>query len=538
MKEFTPTARSNFDHAHTYRGIPFEVPVAHPSTILTHLANRARENGGDPYLTTVAADGQSATLTYGELDVRTRQAAAWLRRELGVSSEDVVGLLPVNDMTSVITIFGLLRAGCAVMVLSSTDPIGRLREQTAALPVKAIVRPGSLGEEVFPGSVVAPDLMALADEAADANDPIITPLADALFFGTSGSTAASKLVTQSHYNAAINADAVRRHHGLAPGDRFLGCLPIHHVNGLHFTILATLATGSHAILAHAFDPFGYPRLIERFRPRIASVVPTILETLVETWRRPAFPTEFDYFVSAAAPLTASTVAAVDEKLGARVLQGYGLTEATNFSTTMPAGVLDELYRRLMLDADIPSIGVALHGNEVAVLNSDGQRVRPGEVGEICMRGHNVMTSYAGNDEATTDAFQGGWFHSQDLGFEVKDSESGSTFFTVTGRSKNIAKVMGETVSLDEMDRVLRAVPGVKDAACVCIPDRFLGDEIVAAVVLSPGRQDVDVRAHLSRAFAPALLPRRTVYVAALPRTSTGKLRRPQLGKALASAQDA
>src|SRR6185436_14333281 len=110
---------------------------------------------------------------------------------------------------------------------------------------------------------------------------------------------------------------------------------------------------------------------------------------------------------------ARTCGQVLDRLGVRVLQGYGLTETTNFSTTMPRGLSDARYRELMVDAAIPSIGVAVHGNEVAVLRPDGTRADPGEIGELCMRGHNVMLGYT-DPEATERVFEGGWFHSGDL----------------------------------------------------------------------------------------------------------------------------
>jgi acyl-CoA synthetase (AMP-forming)/AMP-acid ligase II len=187
----------------------------------------------------------------------------------------------------------------------------------------------------------------------------------------------------------------------------------------------------------------------------------------------------------------------------------------------------------MLDADIPSIGTPLYGNEVAVILETGERARPGQVGEICMRGHNVMMRYAGNVQATMEAFRGGWFHSGDLGFEIEAEASAQSFFVLTGRSKNIAKVRGETVSLDEMDRVLRAIPQVRDAACVAVPHRLLGDEIVAAIVFE--REDIDVLPHLQAAFAAAVLPRRISRLDVIPRTATGKVLRPELAARLAQS---
>lgn len=498
----------DFDLAHTYLGTPFTEPIAPATTILGYLAERVATHPDDPFVTTV---DPRVTLTYRDLDLASRRMASWLLAS-GITPGDVVAYGPRNDVRSIVTVVALLRAGCPTLLVNPADPAARTRQQTDAIGAGHVL--GTL-----------PDVASLTGDPTD-TDATIDPLADALYFGTSGSTAASKIVAQSYYNAAVNAHGIGRHHRLRRGDRILGCLPIHHVNGLHLTVFGTIAAGAHLVLAPAFDPFGYVRLLDEFRPRIASVVPSILEAVQQTWRRPMPPAGLEYFISAAAPLSARTAAAVTRRVGVPVMQGYGLTETTNFSTTMPVDLPAEAYRTLMIDTDIPSVGRAIHGNEVAVLAPDGSPVPAGEIGEVCMRGHNVMTGYAGSAQATAEAFQGGWFHSQDLGYEVQGG-----FFVLTGRLKNIAKVGGEAVSLDELDRVLKALPEVTDAAAVALPHRFLGEEVVAAVVLASGAVD-DVRMRLKGSFAEHLLPTRVVELDAIPRTPTGKVLRPQLAKRL------
>ncbi len=515
---------------HSYQG---RCSPSTPPSILDCLTRQAREHGDDQYLTAVGPDRRETTVTYREFDALSGNVASWLSLELGIGPGDVVGLMPLNEIHSVVAILGLLRRGCSVLVLNPNEPSGRLRQQAGALGVRTVLRAASVAADVLVGAVPLPDPSTLKPAGPGVTDRGIELSTDALFFGTSGSTAVSKLVAQTHANIAANAEAVRRHHGLRRGDRMLGCLPIHHVNGLHFTIFATLASGAEAVLAHAFDPFSFPELIERFRPRIASVVPSILEALLATWRRPHVPDCFDYFVSAAAPLQALTARAVAGALGARVLQGYGLTETTNFSTTIPADLPRETYRSIAHDADIPSIGTALYGNEVAVLRPGGEAAEPGEVGEICMRGWNVMSRYVGNDEATREAFRHGWFHSQDLGFFVDDATTGRRLFCITGRAKNIAKVRGESVSLEEMDRVLLALPQVQDAACVSLPHQLLGEEVVATVVCPPDLADLDLQTALLAVFAPSVVPGRILRLPAIPRTPTGKVRRCELTELVA-----
>jgi len=296
---------SDFELAHTFRDLPLGHMLGRHTTVVDALRQNARHRGVDPVLTAVSSSGEAQTLTYRELDVLSRRLAAWLRRELPLAPGDVVALAPTNDVRSVVSIFAVLRAGGSILFLNPADPADRLRQQAEAVGARTALNTSSMDESALPGAVRAPEPVAWSEADENAPEPPLDPMADAQLFGTSGSTAVSKLVVQSHYGAAVNAEAVRLHHRLEPGDRFLGCLPIHHVNGLHFTIFATVAAGAHAILADGFRPFSYPSLIERYRPRIASVVPSILEALVEAWRRPNLPTDFGYFVSAAAPLTSS-----------------------------------------------------------------------------------------------------------------------------------------------------------------------------------------------------------------------------------------
>jgi acyl-CoA synthetase (AMP-forming)/AMP-acid ligase II len=517
---------SDFDAAHVC-GASRGDASATPHTMMAHLARQAATRPDEPYLTLVSAD-RVQTISYGELAATSRRIGHRLGREFQVASGEVVGLVPANDLDSVFSLFGILSAGASALLLNPADPVERNRSLAAALSVKAVLR----GASIAPGYMPEASLLCGAESGVEEERfdvaPAIAPASPALYFATSGSTAASKIVVQSHFNAAMNAHAVCRHHELHPGDAVLGCLPFHHVNGVHFTLFATLAAGGHAVVVERFDPQPYMDVMSRYRVRLASVVPTLLEMLLDSSVCRPVPASFDYFVSAAAPLTVHTARAVERRLQTRVLQGYGLTETTNFSTMTPWDVSSEAYRRLVSDADIPTVGTAVHGNDVAVLRGDGSHAAPGEIGELCMRGHNVMMGYAGNTEATGEAFRGGWFHSQDLGFERVDDTSGRSFFVITGRIKNIAKVGGEAVSLDEMERTLCGMPQIRDAACVASPHRLLGDELVAAVVLRDEMSMEQVRRHLGRTFAPAAFPRHVVRVERLPRTPTGKLRRPEL----------
>jgi acyl-CoA synthetase (AMP-forming)/AMP-acid ligase II len=520
-----------FSGVHRYNGVVASNTLGLPAPIAA-LVDRAAHAPDAPCLTTIAADGTPTTLTYRDVSVATSRLAVSLRTSLDLRPGTIVALSPLNDAPSVLAVLALMRIGCPTLFLNPADPPQRQQQQAAALGVSRMLCSPNVSAPV-PGAVaIATD--ALHDTRLDARadaDALVHRGDAALYFPTSGSTAASKLVEQSHLNVAANAAGVGLHHGLDRETRLLSCLPIHHVNALHLAVFATLIAGGHTILSASFDPLSFPRLIERWAPRIVSVVPTVLDALLRIWRQPRIPEALEYFVTAAAPLQGRTAAEVRERFGRPVLQGYGLTETTNFSTTMPRGLPDADYRRYMIDCEIPSIGVAIEGNEVAVLRRDGTAAADGEAGEIVMRGHNVMNGYARNETATREAFDGDWFHSGDLGYATADG-SGRRFFVITGRLKNVAKVHGESVSLEEMDRALCQHPGVDDAACVSVPDPVLGEAIVAAVSVTDGFDEAALRETLARQFPIAVLPRRFVRLASIPRTSTGKLRRHQLAEQL------
>ncbi|WP_207849683.1 MULTISPECIES: class I adenylate-forming enzyme family protein [unclassified Pseudomonas] len=531
MPSISPEQSQDAWQAHCYKGRHVDSAAQCQLTVLQALASQALRFPQAPVFTEVDAGGRRHTLTFRQLDTLSQAGAAWLHESAGIRRQQVFGLVPLNDLRSIVAIFSAMRLGARIAFLDPYAPPARHLAIMNQLGVTLVIR-----SEQDKQGVDARVFPRLADLPAPGNMPLATESnGEVFYFPTSGSTAASKIVAQTYRAITANALAVKQHHRLQPGDRFLGCLPIHHVNGLHFSVMATVFCGSHAILLRGFDPFQYPKMLADFSPRIASVVPSILQALVDTWRDAEVPEGFEYFVSAAAPLTRKTAESVWNRWGLPVLQGYGLTETINFSTTLPTGLSRAAYARQMLEPDIPSIGVQVAGNEVGILRPDGTPAASGENGEICVRGHNVMARYVGNREATAQAFQHGWFHTGDIGHTREDAEAGADFVVITGREKNIAKIRGESVSLEEMERILQTIAGVRDVACSALPDRLLGESIVIALDAEAHVEDAQVLTRLRGHFSEALLPRRILRVEKIPRTRTGKLLRPQLTEQLQTA---
>ncbi|MFI5907221.1 AMP-binding protein [Dactylosporangium sp. NPDC051541] len=498
-------------------------PVVPPhNTVVDDLVHRAETGPDAPFVTWLPAAGGAQVLTYGEFEARSRALAAALSEPDDLVGRRV-GLLAGNDVDTLLAVFALLRAGATCLFLNPLDPPERLRSILAGHKVSTVLRTplAATGHE---------DLATLVDAdpapaGPDWTDRHLSGAAPAFMFGTSGTTAASKLVVQSHRAVLSNAEALRRHHRLDAGSKIMCGLPLHHANAVNFTATVVHA-GAHMVMPQQINALRYRAQLDEHRPTIASVVPTVLEAVLATGRGWRPPRSLRYFVTAAAPLTTSLAKRVTSAFGVRVVQGYGLTETTNFSTKLPIDLSDEDYAAVMLDSPIPTVGVAVDGNEVTVLSRTGEPVGEGEIGELCMRGHNVMAGYADRPDLTAVAFEGGWFHSGDLGYWTVGRD-GRRYFYLTGRIKNMAKVSGEAVSLDELERALRHLEGVADAGCVAVPHPVLGEEIVAAVCLRSATVE-DVTQRLAPLMSPVAMPRRWFEVPAIPRTPTGKLQRPVL----------
>lgn len=513
-------------HDYTRDGVRVAPPAR--ATVAADLLTWARRKPDSPYVTWCSNEGETRILTYGELEKRSRRLAASLVAAAGPGT--TVGLIPGNDLPSVVALFAALRAQTPCLILNPNDPVRRLRSILEHHSVGTCLRSPHAGAHTAPVADVIPwDTDGAHTDADTPPDPADAQSAScpALLFGTSGSTAASKVVVQPHRALTSNAEAVAELHRLDPASTLMGGLPIYHVNGVHFSLIASLHAGAHLILPQEISPFTYRGLLDAHRPNLASVVPTVLEGLLAAGRGWRPPGSLRYFVSAAAPLTASIIARVWNAFGVRVLQGYGLTETSNFSTTVPADLPDEVYRAVAVDAEIPSVGVAVPGNEVEILSADGAVLGERERGEICMRGHNVMQGYAGRPDLTAEAFAGGWFHSGDLGYWAAAAD-GRRYFYITGRSKNIAKVRGETVSLEEIERALLSIDAVTDAGCVALPHPTWGEQIVALVAT---REELaGIRAELAGLVPPGAMPARWYVLDEIPRTATGKLQRPRLAE--------
>jgi long-chain acyl-CoA synthetase len=366
----------------------------------------------------------------------------------------------------------------------------------------------------------------------------VKPTDGALILFTSGTTGVPKAVVQSHYAVAQNARALAEHHRIQPEVRLLCVLPLHHVNGLEFTIFAAMIGGGHTVICRSFDLLRFWKTVREHGIHIISLVPNLLSQLAD---RPGLrgrePLPVRYAVSAAAPLSTAVAERVWERLGLRIVQGYGLSEVTNFSCLMPLELPAREYARWMFGGRRTCVGPCLPGQEVQIRGGEG--AAPPELeGEIAIRGHCVMSGYLHNPTATEQAFRGGWFRTGDLGYYLFHPD-GRAYFHISGRIREVAKRSGAMVNLLEIDEVLTSISGVADAGAAAFDNTWVGEELGALVVQERGRTLTQqaIAKECRRALPFSAVPKVIQFVDQIPRTLSGKIRRAEIAQHFAGFHD-
>jgi len=351
-----------------------------------------------------------------------------------------------------------------------------------------------------------PDAFATVDRADD-------DLAVLLY--TSGTTGRPKGVALSHANLASNARAAASLSELDRSAWSLMVLPLSHSYGL--TVMnAGSILGSRGVLLRWFNPEGVLETIQRYRVASMSGVPTMFVYLLHYPDAARFDTSsMRAWGSGAAPLPAEIVEPFEKKFGGRILEGYGLTEASPVVSA----------HRLSGVRKLGSVGQAIPGVEVAILD-DADRPRPaGEIGEVCVRGPNVMLGYYRLPEETAHALRNGWLHTGDMG-RLDDDR----YLTIVERKKDLIIRGGFNIYPREVEEVLYAHPAVAEAAVVGMPDALMGEDVLAFVALKTGAvTDAEsLIAFCQARLAKYKCPKHVRLVDALPKSPIGKILRKEL----------
>jgi long-chain acyl-CoA synthetase len=358
----------------------------------------------------------------------------------------------------------------------------------------------------------------------------------ALIVYTSGTTGPPKGVVLTVANLLLDADGIADWHRFGPDDRLMCVLPIHHVNGTVVTLVTPFYCKGGAVLNRKFKTGTFWRRIHDERVTCVSVVPTLLEFLLEADEdlTPYRLERFRGVICGAGPLLKETAVHFEDRFRFPIRHGYGLSETTCYSCFLPGDLSAEEHRYWLTHCEFPSIGVPIRHNEMAILDDRGQEVPERTRGEICIRGRTVCAGYFKRPDANEAAFQWGWFRSGDEGFYAKDGR-GRPFFFISGRLKELIIRGGVNISPLEIDDVLKGHPSVKFAMAVPFENRYYGDEIAAYVIPRDGAAPTEAelleycRSRLTFAKRPKVI----LFGQELPYTATGKPKRLELKARLA-----
>ncbi|MFH9590736.1 long-chain fatty acid--CoA ligase [Streptomyces luteogriseus] len=459
------------------------------------------------------------TTTYAELDERSARAAALLRAA-GVQPGDRVALMLPNVPEFVVLYYGALRTGAIVVpmnpLLKERETAYHLTDSGAVLLLEWHRAPG----EGAKGAAAAGVRTMVVDPSPFAallagHEPLteVAPTADddvAVLLYTSGTTGKPKGAALTHgglrHNTEVNAVHVQR---MTPEDVVVGCLPLFHIFGQICTMSVAVRSGASLTLVPRFDPQAVLDTIARDRATVFEGVPTMYAALLQ------HPTEADVStlrmcISGGASLPVEVLHGFEERFGCAVLEGFGMSE------TSPVVTFNHPDR----PRKAGSIGTPIKDVEVRLLDETGQDVGPGAIGELVVRGPNVMKGYWNRPEETAAAVPDGWLRTGDMARQDEDG-----YFYIVDRKKDMIIRGGYNVYPREIEEVLHEHPAVALAAVVGVPHEKLGEEIAAAVVLRPGAQATpeDLRQHVKGRVAAYKYPRLVWLTDTLPMGPSGKI---------------
>jgi long-chain acyl-CoA synthetase len=421
----------------------------------------------------------------------------WASWRIGAAVTPIVFLLPPPEIRRI-----LEHSGARVLV---TSPDFLLTIATAAEGVDTLEHIVSVGggEGVLDFSELETSGVSELVER-DADDP-------AALLYTGGTTGASKGVVLSHRNLEWTARAAADASELAEDEVGLLALPLSHSFGLHVSIVGGLRRST-GVLMRWFDPAEMVEIVPKHSVRRMALVPSMLQMLLATPLEDHDLSSLTFITSGAAGLPPEVLAEWEKRVpGSAILQGYGLTETSPTVAVQPPSSVADGTRK------IGSVGPPIDGVEVRIAGDEGQSPGPGEVGEITVKGPNVMLGYHNDPEATKDAIRDGYFHTGDMG---KLDEDGHLW--IVDRKKDLIIRGGFNVYPTDVESALLEHPSISEAGVIGRPSEKFGEEPVAFVVASGELDENDVVAFSQERLAKYKRPVEVRIVPQLPKTPVGK----------------
>jgi long-chain acyl-CoA synthetase len=452
-------------------------------------------------------------LTYADLVERSAQAAGLLAA-CGVVPGDRVAVMLPNVPEFAVVYYGILRAGGVVVPM---NPLLREREVAYYLSdADARVIFAAPGAPVPAGVTYVPVDGGFAARLAAASPVAGAAERDgqdtAVLLYTSGTTGQPKGAELTHANLTANVEVFATDLVcIGPDDVIFGGLPLFHSFGQTCGLNSAVSVGACLTLVPRFVAGTVLEVLTRDRVTVFEGVPTMYVALLAEVDRYGYDlAALRLCVSGGAALPVEVMRGFEEGFGCVILEGYGLSE------TSPVASFNHPERVRKPG----SIGTPVRGVAMRVVDEKGDDVPPGEVGEIAIRGQNVMKGYWRRPEATAEAIPDGWFRSGDL---ARVDEDG--YFFIVDRRKDLIIRGGYNVYPREIEEVLYEHPAVAEAAVIGVPDGALGEEVGAAVVVKAGESVTpqDIQEYVKGQVAAYKYPRKVWFLDVLPKGPTGKV---------------
>jgi len=449
--------------------------------------------------------------SFAELSDEIDRAAAVISERV---KGDTVGILLLNSQKYVTTLFAVWKAGKTAVPLNYLLPPADIGFIIRDSGMSALVSSQFFAQQLGAVKPLFGDkgvLLMADDPEFTASAPSTAPVVQkepALILYTSGTTGRPKGVVLTHENLAYNVQSCQRAGQFDHRDSFLCLLPFFHTYAITGTILLPLFNGCKMVLVDRFAPLKVLKLIEDHKISVFLAIPSMYRVLamadgsvdVSSVRFP---------ISGGEPLPVTVAMAFEKRFGVPIFEGYGQTEAAPVVTLN----VPEANK-------IGTIGRALPGVEVAIWDEQDRVLQAEQIGELMVRGSNVMAGYHNLPEDTAKTIVNGWLHTGDLG--KMDAEG---FVTITGRKKELIISAGENIYPREIEEVLAQHPKVKECAVIGVKDEVRGEVPKAFVIPRDGEtlDEKDLRQFCRDHLANYKVPKHIDIVPDLPRSPTGKI---------------
>jgi acyl-CoA synthetase (AMP-forming)/AMP-acid ligase II len=495
--------------------------VALTDYVFEHLARHADR----PAL----IDGATgAVTTHAELAAQVRRVAAGLA-ERGIGPGDVVGIYSPNVPEYPAAFLGVAAAGAVNTTANGLYGVEELAFQLRNCRARMLITHPALGQVALAAAaeVGITDVVSLgqldgatpfaalgSDASAPTPAPAIQPGTDAVSLPySSGTTGLPKGVRLTHTNLVANVCQCEQIFAIGPQDVIMGILPFFHIYGQTVVMCAGLRAGASIVTLARFDLEQFLTLIQQHRATRAFVAPPIVVAFAKHPLIDQYDTSsLVHVMSGAAPLDGEVAAQAGARIGCRIIQGYGMTEASPVLTCVSA-----------FGEDRPgSVGPLVANTEGRIVDPEtGVDLAPGEPGELWARGPQVMPGYLDNDEATAATLvEGGWLHTGDIA--VADADG---WITITDRAKELIKVSGYQVAPAELEALLLTHPSVADSCVIGIADDQSGERPKAFVVLRDPVAPEELIAWMRERSAPHKRLAAVQVIDEIPKSASGKILR-------------